>query len=376
MIIQNQIQSIKKRVSENIHNMPGWRTNRKIVVIESDDWGSIRMSSSEAFNDFQKHGFPVNRCAFNTYDSLECNEDLEQLFDVLNSVKDKNDNCAIMTLNNIVANPDFRRIKESDFTQYYFEPFTKTLEAYPHHNNVYALYKAGIKEKLISIQFHGREHVNVRRWMCALHHGDKTALLAFKHNMFSVHTGISSSCKSEYLDAFGFENSTEIADSSTIIGEGLGIFRELWGYSSESFIATCYIWHTDMEKYLKNNGVMYMQSGLYQLQPYKTGYQKIRHYTGQNDNGLSYIVRNVHFEPATDPNRDWIGDCMKSIQTAFVWHKPAVISTHRLNFVGYLNSKNRQINLMKFKCLLNMITKKWPDVEFMTSDQVCALMPL
>jgi len=25
-----------------IANIPGWRTNRKIIVIESDDWGSIR----------------------------------------------------------------------------------------------------------------------------------------------------------------------------------------------------------------------------------------------------------------------------------------------------------------------------------------------
>ena len=28
-------------------NIPGWRTNRHIVVIESDDWGSIRMPSCE-----------------------------------------------------------------------------------------------------------------------------------------------------------------------------------------------------------------------------------------------------------------------------------------------------------------------------------------
>jgi hypothetical protein len=31
-------------------NLRGWKTKRKIVVIESDDWGSIRMPSPESFN--------------------------------------------------------------------------------------------------------------------------------------------------------------------------------------------------------------------------------------------------------------------------------------------------------------------------------------
>ena len=40
------VKSFKKIIT----NIKGWRTNRKIVVIESDDWGTIRMSSKEAFN--------------------------------------------------------------------------------------------------------------------------------------------------------------------------------------------------------------------------------------------------------------------------------------------------------------------------------------
>ena len=38
---------IKENVSRNLSNLPGWRTKRHIIVIESDDWGSIRMSSKE-----------------------------------------------------------------------------------------------------------------------------------------------------------------------------------------------------------------------------------------------------------------------------------------------------------------------------------------
>ena len=70
-----------KSIVRNLANLPGWRTNRKIVVIESDDWGTIRMSSKEAFNSLLNKGYPVDQCPYNKYDALESNQDLEMLFD-------------------------------------------------------------------------------------------------------------------------------------------------------------------------------------------------------------------------------------------------------------------------------------------------------
>ena len=49
---------LKSALRVNVSNIPGWRTNRHIVVIESDDWGSIRMSSIENFNKMLKAGMP------------------------------------------------------------------------------------------------------------------------------------------------------------------------------------------------------------------------------------------------------------------------------------------------------------------------------
>lgn len=39
----------KQHITHNLLNIPGWRTNRKVVVIESDAWGSIRMHSKEVY---------------------------------------------------------------------------------------------------------------------------------------------------------------------------------------------------------------------------------------------------------------------------------------------------------------------------------------
>ena len=43
---------LKQIISHNLLNIPGWRTKRKLVVIESDDWGAIRMPSKEIYNQF------------------------------------------------------------------------------------------------------------------------------------------------------------------------------------------------------------------------------------------------------------------------------------------------------------------------------------
>jgi hypothetical protein len=40
---------LKTSMTRNLTNAIGWRTNRKIVVIESDDWGSIRMRDKKTF---------------------------------------------------------------------------------------------------------------------------------------------------------------------------------------------------------------------------------------------------------------------------------------------------------------------------------------
>lgn len=366
--------TIKSAITRNLINIPGWRTTRKIVVIESDDWGSIRMDSKEAYNYFLAKGFPVDKCPFNSFDTLECNEDLEMLFDVLGSVKDLNGSPAVLTANAVMANPDFQKIRESGFQKYYYEPFTKTLERYPAHDQVYALYHQGIKEKLFKPQFHGREHLNVARWIRALQGGDVYASMAFDWNMFSFHTGINSSCRSEYCDAFAAESPEELLQLKTILVDGLQLFHQLMGYRSRTCIAPCYTWSREVEDILSDNGVRALQGIALQSEPILGNggsYKKRYHYTGQRNNrAQSYIVRNCFFEPSLKVGLDPVPDCLSRIQTAFAWHKPAIISTHRVNFMGFLNSSNRERNLNHFKTLLIAITKQWPDVEFLSSDQL------
>jgi hypothetical protein len=89
---------------------------------------------------------------------------------------------------------------------------------------------------------------------------------------------------------------------------------------------------------------------------------------------MSFFVRNVVFEPVINKKFDSIGHSMNQIEAAFNLKKPAIISSHRVNFSGFVNKENREYGLNNLKVLLNSIVKKWPDVNFVSSQQLYELM--
>jgi hypothetical protein len=103
--------SLKKVIRKNLVNIPGWRTNRKIVVIESDDWGSIRMPSLQIYNLLLSKGIPVDKLYFLRYDALESEQDLGALFEVLSSFRDNSGNYPVINCKSVVANPDFKKLQ-------------------------------------------------------------------------------------------------------------------------------------------------------------------------------------------------------------------------------------------------------------------------
>ena len=61
---------------------------------------------------------------------------------------------------------------------------------------------------------------------------------------------------------------------------------------------------------------------------------------------------------------------LKEMEVAFLWHKPATISSHRVNYIGFLHPENREKSLKKLEELLVRMLKRWPDIEFMTSSEL------
>jgi hypothetical protein len=373
LIIKNLIQSFER----NLVNFPGWHTKRKIVVIESDDWGSVRMPSKEIYDRYLKSGFPVDKDYYCRFDALESEKDLTDLFEVLSSFRDRNGNHPVITANTVVANPDFNKIRESDFHTYYYELFTESLKRYSNHSGLFNFYKEGINNKLFHPQFHGREHLNVNLWMDALRKKDKVTRFAFDLNSLGIPYHANSG-NVNIMKALDFESLIEKADKKIVIDEGISIFESLFHYVSKSFIAPSYTWHSDLNSTLAGKGVRYLQGIPFQYEPnIMSGprYSKLFHHCGQrNKSSQIYLIRNCHFEPSYSSSTDWVDDCLHRINTAFIWQKPAIVSAHRVNFIGSLDHSNTDRNLPMLKTLLGKILEKWPDVEFMTSDMLGDLM--
>ena len=134
------------KLKDKYISMRGFKTKRRLVVIESDDWGTIRMPSYNTFIRLQSLGDNPEKDAFLSNDCLESESDLIALFKVLNSVKDCKGNPAIMTMNFVMANPNFDKI---DYKKgiYVKEPFYETYNKYYGENTILNLIKTGYDEK-------------------------------------------------------------------------------------------------------------------------------------------------------------------------------------------------------------------------------------
>jgi hypothetical protein len=363
------LQAIRTTLSRNLTNARGWRTNRKIIVFESDDWGSIRMPSKDVFYTLQQEGLKVDVCPYMRNDALASPEDLDLLFQTLTGFSGSNKKNAIFTFNTVVANPVFDKIKDSGFTNYYYEPFTETLKKSKHTQNSFEVWKQGIKEGLISPEFHGREHVNVNNWLNILQQRHPVFLKAFDSGFWGIGPNILANIPFNIQASFDASNQKDIESQKVILKEGLDLFESIFGFQAASFIPNNYVFSSKLYSTLEENGIRYIQGNYYQLHPNlergKKG-KKIR-YTGMKSGfRLVNLVRNCFFEPFENPNATQ--ECLNQISNAFYWKKPAVVATHRANYIGSINVKNRDSNIKALNMLLASIVKKWPDVEFMSSS--------
>ncbi len=370
------ISELKLMILRNLSNIPGWSTRRKIVVIESDDWGSIRMSSHEAQSELSKAGMQVCRNHYNLYDCLESNTDLEMLMLSLQKHKDKNDRYPVLTGVNIVANPDFEKIRSNGFSKYEYESVTETFKRYPEHDKVSTLWQQGTEQRLLVPIFHGREHLNVNRWMQALQSNNLSTHLGFQHQITGIPgVGINNEDVPDFQAAFDIDSLSDIEYQKEVLKTGLDLFEKLYGFKSAYFVPTNGPFNNALEKVLHESGVKFINTAKVQQEPLGNGAFKkhVRFLGQQNQYGQRYITRNCFFEPSSmehPANTDWVGNCLKEMEIAFRWHKPAVISTHRVNYVGFLYAENRERGLKQLSELLKKMLKKWPDIEFMTSVEL------
>ena len=368
---------MKQTLLNNIKNIYGWKTKRKIIVFSVDDYGNVRLDSKKARENLDRAGLKIYS-RFDAYDTLETNEDLEILYEALTSIKDKNNNPAIFTPFAMPCNINFEDILKDNSKKYIYELLPETykklevLQPKAYHHT-WKLWEEGIDKGLMKPQFHGREHLNVKVFEEKLKENDEEIIANLENRSY---TSISDTRYQtiNYTAAFDFYDEIENSFLKGIIKDGLNKFEEVFGYRAMHFMPPTSMIHPMHYKQLKETGIDLIDINLVHNQHMGFGkYKKTFNYTGKKTTfDQTYMVRNVVFEPTE--NKSSIAVALNQIEAAFRWNRPAVISSHRVNFCGHIDPKNRETGINALKELLKKIVQKWPDVEFMSSMELGELI--
>lgn len=364
--------NIKSTILNHVINARGPRTP-KYVVFESDDWGGERMPDRETYNNLESIGFNFSRAPYEKYDSIAREEDLTALFDVLSKYKDIKGHHPVFTALSVVANPDFEAIKQSGFEEYKFQTIDKTFSRYSAREGIMECWKQGISDRVFFPQFHGREHLNVCQWLRDLKTKDNDNRQAFEYGIPGFFERSNVDAVVPYARAYRCYCNADVDFMVNSVTEGLDIFERLFGYRSLSVMAPAYTWNGHIEKAYRDAGVKYIQSAFYQnlIQDDFT-HKVVHHYLGQkNGIGQRYLLRNCSFEPAQNGySKNVVDECLKEMEIAFAHHKPATISTHRLNYIGAIFEMNRKLSLTLLDELLGRMLKEWPNIQFVNSAEL------
>jgi hypothetical protein len=366
-------------IKQDIKNIIGWRTKRKLVVFSVDDYGNIRIDSKLARQNLDAAGIKCHN-RFDKYDTLETTADLDALFHILDSVKDTKGKPAVFTPFSVPCNINFEALRQNNYTKFVGEDLVQTYQKKAdidpeNYSNTLNLWKEGIDKGLMAPQFHGREHLHIKVLEEKMRQNDAEVITALKNNSYagidnSGYTTISNLAAFDFWDVKENESFTEILES------GIESFKKVFGLNPTCFTPPSYNIHPMHYETLYNKGIRFIDGASIQSIHLGHGkYKKAFSYTVKvNKGGIKSVVRNVVFEPTEDRGIDWVAFAMIQIEAAFRWNRPAIISSHRVNFCGLIEEKNRETGLNALRQLLKKISEKWPDVEFIGAGDLGKLI--
>lgn len=358
-------------ITENLKNIPGWSSKERLVAFAVDDYGNVRLHSPAAKQTLSRQfGPPSNR--FDGFDALETREDLERLYEVLSSVSDREARTAVFSPYAVSMNLDFSLIDRTHDKVLPLEALSTTfqkLEAdYPtEYAGVPSLWREGIRAGLLSPEYHGPVHFSTLRvegWLKDGFPEFEAALAVQSVVLFGQRTKRSSGWTAAFADAPEGSANSRLAHE---FSAGMQAFREHNQLEPTAFTPPAHVFPRHLLDIVKSNGLKFID--LPRMLPSEPGaarpWQRLMWSGRELAPGLRALTRNVVFEPC-DGGGDSVGKAMRQIEASFRFRKPAIVSSHRVNFAGRIDPKNREHGLGALSDLLKAIIKRWPDVRFVS----------
>ena len=327
----------------------GKKINKKIVVLESDDWGIMRAVDQKCLDYFlEKYG--VSKATRWTLDTLETTEDLNLMYDLFQSYATNFINSPKLTANFITHNIDYNSSDELKFI-----PISEEFK----NNNSQLLekYKEGVAKNLFKPQLHGFSHFNTAQisndflseeFQDNLKHQFPLAKTTFRGSM-TLYRG-------EVFDSNFKENFIKAVQ----------VFYETFGFYATTYIPPNYLYDFKWNKLLNTNHIELLQaaSNLKNLKEEFT----FNPFFYKNKNIIN-STRNCRLDVHSDYN--FLADqCIVSIEKNFMQKKPSIMDVHRVNFSGKFAPANRDKTLNELDKVFNYLKKNHPETVFMSSDEL------
>ncbi len=369
------MQALSRRISDYAKNLRGWRAQGQRIAFAVDDYAAVRVASASAWNELRDSGLDVSR-PMDRLDAVETREDLEALYEVLGSVADSGGRPAVFTAYVLSANPDFDAILQQG-ERYQYEcvdrTFARLAAEHPQaYDGAWSIWRQGIEACLIRPQFHGREHYNIELVECKLRRRSRDLLTNLENRSMAGLSKEPTLPGVGFTEAFGLSGSAALPRHREILTEGLDLFERVWGFRSETFTPPAMKLHPSLFEVAERGGVRSIDKPLRFRRDLGDGQGRKEFNRSGRRRGQNHVtvVRNVVFEPCREMGFEPVSRALQQIAAAFYWRRPAIISSHRVNFAGHLDENNRKRGLDALQRLLKAIVKRWPEAEFVSVDSL------
>ncbi len=342
-------------------SMVDWRAIQS-VAIHSDDWGLCGFLPESMILDEAQIELinPGNFPPVYWTSTLEDSNDVNELASVLAKYLDRDGNPAVFQANYITSS---LQSTPDGWLEYDIPEFHPAYQRPGMWNAVNSAIEAGVWVP----ELHGTWHYNPLQMKSIvtgnrkLEELNNAGLLLFPDCMSAFELGLEADRK-------------VIEDD---LDRSVGIFKDLFGTLPHSMIAPDYVWYRNDENLWKSTGLRAVQAKIEQRRPNQNKYtghvMKMfeRGIRRISEKQLYYIERNCRLESLQHSDRDaTISKCYDDVLTSWNRGEPAVVETHRINFV----STDPDLQNIGLSALDNLLSKiETQDVTWLCDDEIAQL---
>lgn len=304
----------------------------RAVVFESDDWGACEaVRNLEDAAVLQPILDEIGTAPPSLMSTLETPDDLEQLYQILESAHGCDQQPAMFTAFMPMGNPDYAAIAASNFEGYHDIGLDEGLPPGWERGNFIGKWRDGVQRGVFSPEFHGGlHHISPTLWLELLRSDSAEAQAAkvlFEHHAYvqaqhlpeyhrmnakMQHAWVSSAIK-RFVNLFGY------APSAGVTSDALPMTEIIWSVNGLTIFC------------LKNCRVNSGENVVYGTKLWNSQDENCPMGAYNRRNDLVYLNRNLHLDGLTVQDLEKVKGVIHSCWNG---NEPVVTNTHRSNYVS------------------------------------------